>query len=204
MVNDKVKIWNLALSMCGTRRVNSADDPSREARSCRDNYDICRRAVLRKHRWNFAIDRIILNTVASPAPAFGYTNAFTLPDDFIRVHTVYAGGIIIDEPIYRIEGNKLLTDRGELWLKYVTDFDDVSKFDPLFDRYLAADLAMVISPQLNASSANLQEIAQQLKDAERSARFVDSVEDPSEELDVDVWLQSRVGVSPNFVRDPMT
>jgi hypothetical protein len=204
MVQDKVELANMALALCGTRRITAFDNPSREARTCSDNYELCRRALLRKHPWNFATKRIILDTVSADPPAFGYENAFPLPDDFIRVHTVYSGGILIDEAMYRVESARLLTDRDELWLKYIWDLDDTRLFDPLFDRYLAASLAETISPILTASSASLEEIHRQLKDAERAARFVDSVEDPSRELDADVWLQSRLGVSPGFVRDPMT
>jgi hypothetical protein len=198
MVATKVEICNLALSLCGTRRIMALDNPSREARACSDNYNLARRALLRKHRWNFATKRIILDTISPNAPAFGYANAFPLPDDFIRVYAV------IDDVDYRIEQKLILTDKDELWLKYVYDIEDTTQFDPLFDRYLAASLAEIISPQLNASDANLSQIQAQLKDARHAAKFVDGIEDPSEELDMDVWLQSRQSINCGFVRDPMT
>jgi len=204
MVQTKIEICNMALALCGTRRITAMDNPSREARACNDNYDICRRAILRRHRWNFATKRVILSTVSATVPAFGYTNAFNLPDDFIRVHTVYTGELVIDTADYRIEQGLVLSDKDELWLKYVYDIEDTTQFDPLFDRYLAATLAETVSPQLNASESNLQMIQRQMKDAGHEAKFVDGVEDPSEDLDVDVWLQARSSVNLGFVRDPMT
>jgi len=204
MVADRVEICNMALALCGTRRITAMDNPSREARVCNDNYDICRRTLLRKHRWNFATKRTVLDTVSPTAPAFGFEYAFPLPDDCIRIYAVYSGTAILDEVMYRVEGKNLLSDSSQLWLKYIWDIQTTVEFDPLFDRYLAATLAETIHPQINGSAASLELIQRQLKDAKREAKFVDGVEDPPEEFDADVWIASRNNFNGGFVRDPMT
>lgn len=60
MATNSVEICNNALTLIGTRRITSLSDPSKEARACNDNYDICRKALLRSHPWNFAMTRVEL------------------------------------------------------------------------------------------------------------------------------------------------
>lgn len=62
MAASNIVICNSALTAIGTRRITSLSDPSREARVCNDNYDLCRLAVLRMHPWNFAATKVILSS----------------------------------------------------------------------------------------------------------------------------------------------
>lgn len=198
-----VQICNAALASIGGRRIVALTDPTREGRSCNDLYDSSRRSVLRMHKWNCAVKREILTTVDSPAPAFGFTYAFTLPNDFIRVHTVFEGDIAISDEEYRVEGLSIATDRTSVYLKYIYDCADVTKFDPLLDEAIAQYLGWKLSPQLSASEEQKLQCERGFKAALQRARFVDSTEDPSERIDADEWIASRTGNS-GFVRDPMT
>lgn len=60
MAASSLVLCNNALTLLGTRRITALADPSKEARACNDNYDACRRAVLRMHPWNFALKRVAL------------------------------------------------------------------------------------------------------------------------------------------------
>ncbi|UOF78036.1 tail tubular protein A [Caudoviricetes sp.] len=60
MAATSVVICNNALTLIGSRRITALSDPSKEARVCNDNYDTCRKAVLRIHPWNFACERVEL------------------------------------------------------------------------------------------------------------------------------------------------
>jgi len=73
MAEDKVAICNSALTLVATRKIVTIDDQSKEARECKANYDLCRRAVLRMHRWNFATTRVLLQgkTVSNIVGAAG-------------------------------------------------------------------------------------------------------------------------------------
>ena len=170
---------------------------------CQDHFHASRRAVLRMHRWNCATKRAVLETVGD-TPAFGFSYAHTLPADFMRVHTVWDSGQIVDEACYRVEGLELLSNATELWLKYVWDLQDVTKFDPLLDEAIALHLAWKIAPVLAASEVKREQLQNDWMDALKRARFADSTEDPSEELDSDIWIRARTGVNSGFVRDPMT
>ena len=203
MAQTLVHIANSALAACGCRRIVALTDPSREARACNDQIQASRKATLRMHKWNCATKRIVLTTVGL-TPAFGFSYAHTLPDDFIRVHSVWDSGQIVDEACYRVEGLELLSNATELWLKYVYDLTQVTQFDPLLDEAVAYHLAWSIAPLVSASETKRTQLYEDWQDALKRARFADSTEDPAEELDADVWIRARTGVNSGFVRDPMT
>lgn len=205
MATTSLQLANLALDLIGANYIAAMNEASKEARACNRNYDICRKAVLRDHPWNFATKRAVLDSADPTPPDFGYENRFALPDDFIRVHTLfYSDGSRVDEGAYRLEGGFLLTDESELWLKYVYDVTDAAKFDPLFDEALSAKLAATICYLITASETRQAEMEQMYRDKLQKAKFTDSAEDPSQQLDVDEWIRARNGNSSNFVRDPMT
>lgn len=79
MATNSVEICNNALALIGARRITALSDPSKEGRSCNDNYDICRKTLLRLHPWNFAMTRVeltgvdITSIVAGPGGAIYIT-----------------------------------------------------------------------------------------------------------------------------------
>ncbi len=204
MATDNVEICNSALSIIGTRKIVALSDPSPEGRECNANYDSCRKAVLRDFPWNFATLRAVLSTIDGTAPAFGFTNRFALPTGFLRVHTVFdQSGCAMDPGTYRVESGFILTDEDVLWLKYVCDFSTTTAFDPLFDEALAAKIAAKIAYKITSSDAVAKRCEGFYLDALRKAKFTDSVEDSTEQIDGDVWIRARQGRG-DFVRDPMT
>lgn len=275
MATTSVEICNNALTLVGTRRITSLSDASKEARACNDNYDICRKALLRRHPWNFGMTRVALtgldiSTIVANAgeieitteSAHGFTTAdlvsvdavvgtneanvsnwpitvinttrFTL-DDTVFANTYVSGGIVARAPAYefkfkhalpaswmricrladladnvlakreyRNESGYLLTNYSSLRLEYVTDVTTTTLFDPLFDEALAAILADKIAFKLTASDSTAERCRRHMKDVMGNARFVDSAENPSEELDCDEWIRARWSTNQGYVRDPMT
>ena len=86
-----VDICNEAMDLLGAATITSLTENSKEARLCNRNFEKIRDTVLRAHNWNIAITRKQL-AKDSDAPAFGFTNQFTLPTDpyclrVISLHT---------------------------------------------------------------------------------------------------------------------
>lgn len=277
MATNSVEIANNALTIIGTRRITSLSDTSKEGRACNDNYDICRKACLRLHPWNFAVKRtiftatVVSNAVASAglikittATAHGYTTGdsvtvlqvlgtveangtwtvtvvnstnftldgstftntyvsggyttlspkfdfnftFALPSDFIRVHTLDDTKMILGRSDYQIDAMGLVTDFPIINVRYVYNITDTTKFDPLFDEFLAHYLAAKIVFKLTASDTERERCEKLLKEKMQQARFTDSTDNPSEVIDGDVWIRSRFGpnqaFNQGFVRDPLT
>lgn len=273
MAASSVVICNSALTHIGTRRIVALSDPSREARACNDNYDLCRLAVLRMHPWNFAATKVTLaataitnavtssglikitaashgystgdyvriaqvqgtteangawtvtvvdannftldgstftNTYSSGgvttlAPKFDFEFMHALPSNFIRMQAVQDAQTLLGPGEYEImAGGKIASDCATLYMKYVANISDTTKFDPLFDEALALYLAHKIAFKLTGSEAEKDRLLRDLDRCLQKARFVDSVDEPSPVLDSDVWIQARQGYNQGFVRDPMT
>lgn len=204
MAADSVEIANSALTIVGSGKIVALSDPSIEGRECNANYDSSRKAVLRDYPWNFASKRVVLSTPDATAPLFGYARRFPLPADFIRVHTTFdASGVRMAPDSYAIEEAFIITDEPTIWLKYVFNITDTTKFDALFDQALAAYLAHKISYKLSGSESSRAAIKMIYKEAIQAAKFVDTVEEPSQIIDSDEWIRARQGRG-SFVRDPMT
>lgn len=160
MASSATEICNLALGHLGERRINSLDEDEVSARACALHYASTRDELLRSHRWNFAQTRVALSRLEED-PAFGWSYQFQLPADCLRVLEVNdseIGDVISDEFI--IEGRNILTDADEVNLVYTKRIEDVSMFDVLFVKALAAALAVMLSETIRGASGKTAELVQ--------------------------------------------
>ena len=187
---DVVGICNSALAKIGAARIVSLTEGSKNANACAEQFDKLRDDLLRGHSWNFAIRRAKLAEVAEP-PAFGFARAFQLPADWLRTVSLHADPAARDGVRYRIEGQRLLSDAAEAYLRYVARIEDPNLMPPDFRETLAALLARDLAVPL-AQSANLQQVLDdQYRRRLRRARSVDAVEDFPEALPEGRWVTVR-------------
>lgn len=194
-----VEICNLALGYLHERPITSIDTPSTQTEViCAAWYDQTRRATLRRHPWNFAIKRKSL-PVNSTAPAFGYTKAYNLPTDFIRLVTI---GNIQDDGLelnYQLEDNKILIDdtggssTTALPIRYIYDFTNVAQMDPLFVDVCAVELALRISYPITNSNSRAQFLKAHLKDIAPEAYAIDGQERVPHKIERSKFLRARKG-----------
>lgn len=156
---SEVSICNLALSWLAGNLIISLDDEAKEAALCKANYDSSRDAVLEDRAWTFATQRYYWTPV-STAPVYGYSHAFLINPEVIRVlevrgtsSTVANGPSDLD---WRREGNLILCDAEEIYVKAIRRIEDTSKFPPAFVQCLAARIAADIAIPLT-ESANYQQ-----------------------------------------------
>jgi len=180
MAKSKVDICNLSLDLLSGGEVSNIDAPTTPNEDlCQRWYDVSRRKVLREHPWHFAKKRAIL-AASSTAPLFGYTTAFPVPNDFIRVlELTDSDGIKISNNDYTIENNSILlsTSATQLRLVYIYDIEDVIAFDSLFVPYFATDLALwfafkitqsdTVATRVNALKAQLASMSKAISGQER-------------------------------------
>ena len=79
-----IEICNSALNQLGASAITSLSENSKNGRLCNARYNTVRDAVFRAHPWNCLTKRITL-AADTTAPDWGYTHAFTLPSDCLRV-----------------------------------------------------------------------------------------------------------------------
>lgn len=197
---SNVAIVNMALTKLGAERIASLDDDTKNAREAKAIYDLQRDAELRRHRWNFAIKRASLPALATP-PAHGYTYAFQLPPDCLRVDAVgefypahdlsdYRGA---DSRPYKIEGRAILSnDAGPLAIRYGARIDDPVQFDAAFIEAFACKLAFELALPITDSSSKKREAGAEYETAVRDARRLDAIEDPPEDQPDTSWITARL------------
>lgn len=167
---SKVDICNRALLRLGQAEIQSVDEASNEAQYCRRFYDICRRATLRAHPWNFATARAPLAKLSTTSQE--YSGVYALPSDCVRALSVLGG--IPDNPIkFAVVARTLETDMADPVLKYITDVSDPNLFDEGFADALAWRLAAELAVPITGKADLAQYLAGQYRSAVQSARAQD-------------------------------
>lgn len=168
-----VEICNLALDCFGERgNVTSIENPinSTEIIMAR-HYDVTRRALLEEETWNFARTEAVLPRVGDGGLYFH--NKFAMPNDCIKPLSFGSAGCSIrgfeytDEFIFinPIEPNPMMTypTVNHLYIRYVKDVTDVSKFTALFTKYLIIQLAIDVCYKFSQDRLQQQEMIAQLR-----------------------------------------
>ena len=159
---SSVEICNLAFDLLRQKAgITSIETPNSESEALAARwYDVTRRAVLRSFTWNFARKRAVLSRNAV-APAFGYADAYNLPNDYVG--PVFLGDDPIEDNItdFSVEGNQVLVNNdGALSLNmcYIRDVIEVPKFDALFLDLLVAELALRFANGLTGVNKSMKGI----------------------------------------------
>ena len=165
-----VDICNGALNQLGASTILSLTEDSKNARLCNARYTQVRDSLFRSHPWNCLQKRIQL-AADTTAPAWGFTSAYTLPADCLRLLR-----ILDYDSNHKVEGRKILTNNSSMKILYVARIEDPNEYDELLretiSAALAADIAYAVTSS-NPVSLNMYNLYQtKLKDA----RFVDATE----------------------------
>jgi hypothetical protein len=140
---NSTDVCNMALGMIGQNFIVAIDDGTHTANQCKLFYEPSRDACLRDHKWNFAQKRQALAQTTSPASGWSY--AYTLPPDCVRV--VELNGT--PELQWAVEGRALVTDEPAATILFIAKSDDVNLWDALFvDAFttlLASKLALAVA-----------------------------------------------------------
>ena len=177
MTTTSISICNEALSMIGAKAIQSFEDNTENARRCASIYDSTRRGLLRMHPWSFAKKRAQLAPV-STHPAFGYSNAFPLPKDFLRL---YDSG----QYEYEMEGRHILANTNLINLVYVHDEDNEELWDSLFSECMALYLVSKLAKPITGSNAEADSAWQKLQNMLKQARAINGQERPAQDFAAD-------------------
>ncbi len=185
-----VDICNLALDELGEEAITALDEGTTVANLCNRNIGAARDELLRAHPWNFAIRRRKMARLAA-APDFGFAYAFQKPVDWLRTIGVHGDSGGFSNPEYRMEGEEVLADSPNLYLRYVARIDDPNIYDVLFVEALALKLAARLSKPITQSSSEKERVEALARDVVRQARAVDAVEDFPDQPPLGSWLTAR-------------
>lgn len=201
MAISKLDLINLALSRVRVEPLSSLDEGTQTALVVDAIYDQTREYVLGAANWNFALRRATLAKL-SKDPAFGFTYAFALPSNYIRVTSVHLSTSDYAEgPEYRLENmlidgtdtNVIMCDYNPLYLRYVANITDVNTMTVGFRNTLAWALAMELAAAIPAKVTLFDKCQEMYQKTKMIAASRDAVEDYPESRPNGSWYNSRRG-----------
>lgn len=182
-----VEVANSALVKIGTGVISGFNDLNKAEKLTKIRYPKARDIVLRLHPWNCAIRRVNSSPLTSPTPAFGYTYYHLLPAQSLRVLDIGPTGID-----YKIEGRYVATDESLLEIKYITREDDPTQIDDLCAECIALYLAWDLCEAFQQTTEKKASLWNDFKMMLPQAKSVDGKEDPTQGLEANLWLDSRI------------
>lgn len=185
-------IANMALSHLGEGRIVDLSDASEEAQVMNLWFDTARRRALRSDNWSCAQKRAALSASVTP-PAFGFSNSFPLPADYLRLTSIENAGPGLE---FKIEGRAIVTNLdAPLNILYVWDNEDTSSYDEDLVTTFALWLAFFASGKLAPSkTADLRILTKQEKDESGSN---DGTSNSPQPLQGGSWLQAQATSTPD-------
>jgi len=127
-----------------------------------------------------------LLTWAGP-PSHGYAYRYELPSDFLRLYDVNDG-----DKNYKIEEGSLLTAASPtVDIRYTRQVTDPLKFDVLFSRALAVQIAKDMSAATTGNDGLLETLDKYWRRALGNARTTDSQEDGQDPPIENAWVAAR-------------
>lgn len=171
---SEVSICNQALAAVGGNLIVSLSDNTTEANLCAALWQPTLDAVLSAFPWPCAIARASLAKLTT-APAFGYTSAFQLPSDCLRVLSV--DNARMD---WRREGRRILADADTVSVRYITRAVYSADMDVLLIAALSARLAADLAPAIAQSNSLTSSLWELYERKLSEARSVMSLEGSAE------------------------
>lgn len=171
----KLTIINAALIALGKEPLSTLDQSAR-ATAALSFWDLARDEALRGHPWNFAMKRGLL-PACSDAPVWGWSTAYNLPADCLRLHECAERDFTLES------GQILCNTAGPLAVRYVARVEDCTRYDASFAAALSSLLASYLAYPItqSATQQDLQYKIYQQRLA--AARSVDAQEQPAEDFE---------------------
>lgn len=217
-----VDIANGALIRLGCLPIVSLWDGTKQADRCQRKITQCILYVLRHYPWKFSFCRAELTQ--SSTPPFGYTQAFQLPADFVRLMAVQRGVIYkIESGFICIENFCLQGTSTTLKILYIHNrfvpsplldsygaqiYDSNNQaiwnigeleqlpYDPMFNDALMSYLAFDLAYDLIQNTTTRDSMLKMYDHQLKLAKSVDSKESCAEVFSADEFSQSRFVYNP--------
>ena len=173
-----VDIGNGALNQLGATTILSLTEDSKNARLCNSRYTQVRDSVFRSHPWNCLQKRVEL-AADTTAPAWGFSFAYTLPSDCLRLLR-----ILDYDSNYKVEGRKILSNTSSMKILYIGRVTDPNEYDELLRETLSAALGADIAFAVTSNNQTATNMYNLFQDKLKDARFVDSTEGQNVEQDL--------------------
>ena len=174
-----INVINYSLRILAANRITSIEDESNTAQIMKDLYDITRDAMLEEAEWSFATKRF-KPALKTEAPEWGWSAAFAIPSDIIRVLEVdrndYKDNMERSPVPHEVEGRDILCDRDTIYCKGIRRMEAEGDYSPLFNQAFALQLALLACLTIKASNTSLQLIGQMYDATMKKAKSRDGMQ----------------------------
>jgi len=182
-----VDICNGALNQLGATTILSLTEDSKNARLCNSRFTQVRDAVFRSHPWNCLQKRVEL-AADTTAPAWGFSYAYTLPADCLRLLR-----ILDYDSNYKVEGRKILSNTSSMKILYIGRITDPNEYDESLRETLSAALGADIAFAVTSNNQTASNMYNLFQDKLKDARFIDSTE--GQNIDQDLGMADQIDAS---------
>lgn len=191
MASSDVEVCNLAMQKLGQGRIASLTENSVAAEECNACYAHIRKTELRRANWNFARTRVALSASATAPIGEDFARAFPLPADNLRI--LPPNDREVDWQVENHLGqNAILTNwDAPLYLTYIADITDPTRWDDLFTEMVACKIAMQTCRKITGSDTAKSVAMSDYAAARNEAKRINAFEKVSEEPPEDDWVAAR-------------
>ena len=198
-MTTKLLIFNGALRMCGERKLASLSE-NRQPRHLLDDewaddaVDYC----LSAGQWKFAKRTVEIASSVGVTPAFGYTKAFAIPDDFIRTAALCSDPYLrVPLLAYSQEQAYWFADVDPIYVSYISNDasygGDMSRWPQEFVLFVQAYLAGKIVTALTQDKEQRKQSLGLERKYLLEAKSSDAMEGPSAFPPPGAWVSARLG-----------
>lgn len=182
---SETEIVNAGIIKLGAAAILDIDQDSKVAKLCKRRYYGLRDKLLRAYPWGFAIKRIELAQI-STAPVYEFSYAHQLPSNSLRV-------IEIDmrSTKYMREGDTIVSNNSEVFVRYVQQITDPNKMDISFREALAAKIAQELCMAIADNQSLYKIMKTDFLDSISEARNTGAIERGGDSILAEEWLKSR-------------
>lgn len=178
-MQTRTQIANNALSYLSAGSIVNLNDDDAKARAINGIFDQAAKEVIRTHRWSCCIGRAKLSKLADDPLQngnFGYSGAYQLPSDCLRILDINGEPWSEKAEFFDLNGRQLLSDLGEIYLRYVKWEDDVSQWDTLLADVVSVKIAMKVARQITTDGVSAEDLERIYRRRLEDARTVDAME----------------------------
>ncbi len=125
---------------------------------------------------------------------FGYSDAYQLPSDFLKLHYIGNDSIRSFKFDYEYEGDRLLLNNGtslSLDIGYIKNVTDVTLFDALFVILLAAEIAENMAYKWTLKNTVIERLESILRQRRAQATAVNGQDRPPKRIQGSKFLDAR-------------
>jgi hypothetical protein len=200
-MTTKVGLMNGALLELGHRALSDTGEAVEAGRELNRVYDQVVEECLAAGSWNFAMETIQADADTGVTPAFGYSEVFAKPADWVR--TI---GISEDEyftfPLlhYYDDASIWSADLTPVYVRYVSNDTglgfDLAKWPATFTRFVELELAARVCYKITQSDSVLERVEAKRDKARKRALNADALNEPNPKFTPPgTWTMSRGGIS---------